>query len=303
MVDMRKAINETTAADGGYFVPEEQAKFFLELVQQTNTAIPLCRSFTMATDTFNIPTVASGNTAYWVAENTSITSSDIQAGTVQLVAKKVAALTTTSTEVLEDSNPEIAQILNEQLGRDVAIKVDQEIYNGGNTGYTDSGIKGFLCKSTYTDINTVDASSGEISVSLILQAKKAIRNDYYAEGGTHMVINPDLAYKLENLTDSNGRPIFSALDTNNPLYSNGALGRVLGLTVIVTPAIPTASNKTDALIITKGVTGYYGMKRAFKFNKFYQIDSDNWKIQTNMRFGFAVAYQKSAAIIYDVKTN
>ena len=302
-LDMQKAINEATTTEGGFFVPDEQAKIFLELVQQNNTAIPLCRSFTMATDVFNIPTVSSGNTAYWVSENTEITTSDLATGQIILTAKKVAAITTVSSEVIEDANPEIAQVVNEQLGKDVAIAVDQEIYNGGTTGYTSSGINGFRDKTTYTDMNTVDASSGEITVSMLLQAKKAIRNDYFAEGGTHLIINPDIVYKLENLTDSNGRPIFSAMDTNNPLYSNGALGTILGLTVISTPAIPTASNKSDALVITKGVSGYYGMKRGFKFYKEYQIETDNFKVQTNMRMAFRMAYQKSACLIYDIKTN
>ena len=303
MVDIQKALNEAQTTAGGYFVPEEQAKFFLELMQQNNTAIPLCRSFTMMTDTFNVPTISSGNTAYWVNENTAITSSDAVMGTVQLVAKKVAALSEVSSELIEDANPEIAQALNEQLAKDVAIAIDQEIYNGGNTGYTTSGIKGFLDRSTYTDINTVNGSSGEITIAKIIEAKKLIKEDYFAEGGTHMIINPVIEYKLMGLVDSNGRPLFSALDTNNPLYSNGVIGKILGLTVVVTPAIPTASNLAPVLILTKGVTGYYGMKRGFQFNKFYQIEKDNYQIQTNMRMGFAVAYQKSAAIIYDVKTN
>lgn len=303
MVNIAKAVNEASTTAGGYFVADEQAKFFLELVQQNNTAIPLCRSLTMKSDIMNVPTLSAGNTAYWVSENTDITSSDITTGVVTLTAKKVAALTTVSTEVIEDSNPEIAQIVNEQLAKDVAIAVDKEIYNGGTTGYTTSGIKGIRDRSTYTDINTVNASSGEITVSMLLQAKKAIKNDNFAEGGTHLIINPDVEYKIMSLVDSNGRPLFSGMDTNNPLYSNGVIGRILGLTVVVTPAVPTSSNVSDAIVLTKGVTGYYGMKREFKFNKDYQITSDNWKIQTNMRFGFVVAYQKSAAIIYDIKTN
>jgi HK97 family phage major capsid protein len=302
MVDLRKAINETTDEEGGYFVPEEQAKFFLELVQQTNTAIPLCRSLRMATNVLNVPTVDAGNTAYWPAELETITSSDITTGQITLTARKVAAITEISTEVMEDSTPEIAGIVNEQLAKDVAIEVDKAIYNGGTAGYV-STIKGFRDRATYTNINTVNASSGEITVSMILQAKKEIKNDYFAEGGTHLVINPDLEYKLMSLVDSNNRPLFSALDTNNPLYSNGVIGRILGLTVVVTPAIPTTTNKTDAVIVTRGVTGYYGQKREFKFHKEYQIVKDSWKIQTNMRFGFVVAYQKSAAIIYDIKTN
>ena len=303
MVDIQKAMNEGTTTAGGYFVPEEQAKFFLELMQQSNTAIPLCRSFTMTTDTFNVPVLSAGNTAYWVNENTSITSSDATTGQIQLVAKKVAALSEVSTELIEDANPQIAQALNEQLAKDIAIAVDQAIYNGNVGTYTASGLCGFRDRSTYSDINTVNCSSGEITVAKILEAKKLIKEDYFAAGGDTMVINPTVEYKIMNLTDSNGRPLFSAADTANPLYSTGMVGRILGLNVIVTPAIPVVANVADILILTKGVTGYYGMKRGFNFNKFYQIEEDNYLIQTNMRMGFRVAYQKSSAIIYDVKCN
>jgi len=303
MVDMQKALNEATTTAGGYFVPEEQAKFFLELMQQTNTAIPLCRSFTMTTDVFNVPTISSGNTAYWVSENTSITSSDVVTGQITLTAKKVAALSEVSTELIEDANPQIAQALNEQLAKDVAIAVDQAIYNGGVGTYTASGLNGFRDRTTYTDINVVNCSSGEITVAKILELKQLIKADYFAQGGDTMIINPLVEYKIMNLVDSNGRPLFSAMDTNNPLYSTGTIGRILGLNVIVTPSVPVVSNVSDIIVVTKGVSGYYGMKRGFQFNKFYQIEKDNYQIQTNMRMAFRVAYQKSMGIIYDVKTN
>jgi HK97 family phage major capsid protein len=257
----------------------------------------------MTTDTFNIPTIASGNTAYWVSENTSITSSDATTGVVQLIAKKVAALSEVSTELIEDANPEIAQALNEQLAKDVGIAVDEAIYNGNVGTYTSSGLYGFRDYTTYSTMNTVNASSGEITVAMILEAKQLIKEDYFALGGDTIVINPIVEYKIMNLVDSNARPLFSAMDTNNPLYSTGVIGRILGLNVVVTPAIPTVSNVADAIILTKGVTGYYGMKRGFNFNKFYQIEKDNYLIQTNMRMGFTVAYPKSACIIYDIKTN
>lgn len=303
MVDIQKAMNEATTTAGGYFVPEEQAKFFLELMQQSNTAIPLCRSFTMTTDTFNVPTISAGNTAYWVSENSEITSSDATTGQIQLVAKKVAAISEVSTELIEDANPQIAQALNEQLAKDVAIAVDQAIYNGNVGTYTDSGLCGFRDRSTYTDINTVNGSSAEITVAKILEIKKLIKDDYFAMGGDTMVINPTIEYKIMNLVDSNGRPLFSALDTQNPLYSTGVVGRILGLNVVVTPAIPVESNVADIIVLTKGVSGYFGMKRGFNFHKEYIIEKDNYKIQTNMRMGFRVAYQKSMGIIYDVKCN
>ncbi len=311
MVDIRKAINEGSDSEGGYFVPDEQAKKFLDLVQQVNTAIPLCDRWEMNSDVLNIPTIASGNTAYWVSELGTITTSDLSTGVVTLTAKKVAAITAVSTEWLEDQNPQTGNKLSEQLARDIAIKIDQEIYNGGLTGYTTSGIKGFRNTTEYTDMNAISSSGNDgdaISVDKILAAKKAIKNDYFVEGGTHIVINPDLEYKLMGLTDSDGRPLFSAADTDNPLYSTGVIGRILGLTVVVTPAIPsnvskgTATTLTDAIVLTSGVTGAYAQRRSVRMYKEYQITTDQYKIQSNMRMAFRVQRQKSACIIQELIT-
>jgi HK97 family phage major capsid protein len=306
MVDIRKALNEGTAAEGGYAVPEEQANKFLDLVQQNNSAIALCDQWTMETDTKNIPTIASGNTAYWPAELGTITSSDLATGQVVLTAVKVAAITEISTELLDDSDPQIGQKVSEQLARDVSIAIDQAIYNGGLTGYTASGLNGFRDTTEYTDINTVastETNGDAISVDKILKAKKEIKNDYFVAGGSHLVINPSLEYKLQGLVDSNGRPLFSALDTQNPLYSTGVIGKILGLIVVVTPAIPSNLTKgsgttlTDAIVLTKGVSGIYAQRRSVRFNKEYQIVKDSYKIQTNMRVAFRVAYQKSVCLI------
>ncbi len=309
MVDIRKALNEGTAGEGGYFVPEEQASKFLDLVQQQNTAIALCDQWTMKSDVLNIPTIASGNTAYWTNELGTITSSDLATGQVVLTAKKVAAITAISTELLEDNDPQIGQKVSEQLARDIAIEVDKAIYNG-NTGSYTSNIAGFRDTSTYTDINTVAAGSDgdAISVDKILAGKKAIKNDYFVQGGTHLVIHPNIEYKLMGLTDSDGRPLFSAMDTNNPLYSTGVIGTVLGLTVVVTPALATDLTKgsgtalSDAIILTKGVSGIYASRRSVEFHKEYQIVTDEFKIQSNIRMAFRVAYQKSVCIIKDLIT-
>ena len=309
MVDIRKALNEGSTSAGGFFVPDEQASKFLDLVQQNNSAIALCDQWTMKTDVLNIPTIASGNTAYWTSELGTITSSDLTTGQVVLTARKVAAITEISTELLQDNDPQIGQKVSEQLARDIGIEVDRAIYNG-NTGSYTTNIAGFRDTTTYTDINTVTsgADGDAVSVDKILSGKKAIKVDNFVQGGTHLVIHPNIEYKLMGLTDSDGRPLFSAMDTNNPLYSNGAIGTVLGLTVIVSPALATDLTKgsgtalSDAIILTKGVSGIYAQRRNVEFHKEYQIVTDTFKIQSNMRIAFRVAYQKSVCIIKDLIT-
>lgn len=309
MVDIRKALAESGSTTGGSWVPVELANRFLDLVQAESVSLPLQDQYTMNSNVLDIPNITAGNTAYFTGENTTITSSDLTTNKVTLTAKKIAAITQLSTELMEDSNPQIGQKVAEQLARDVALKLDEAILNGGTTGYT-TQLNGFRDTSTYTDINTVTASSGgdEISVAKLVNGMKEIRADNFKAGGTHLIIHPALEAKLRNLVDSNNRPLFTQETANNASLANGSLGRVLGLDIVGTTQLPTnlvngaTSTLTDAIIMTAGVSGAFGMRRMPQFNRFYVIEQDNWKVQTNLRAAFRVQYQKSVCILKDLKT-
>lgn len=307
MVDLRKAIQEGDNALGGYFVPDEFAKRFLALVQEKSTAISLCETVQMHSDVMYIPVVSSGNTAYWPGELGTITSSDLGTGRVTLTAKKVAALTKTSTEVLEDSNPSIGQVLTEQLAKDIALEVDKEIYQGTGTNFS-----GLRDTSTYSDINTVAASGADgddMTYAKYIDAQTELQIDNF-DGGTHAIHHPKELGMVRKLQDANSRPLFDEATFGSPLLAEHprAIGTILGMKVIKTTKVPANLSKgsgtslSDIIVLEQGNCAYYGVRRNPRFHKQYIIEDDSWKIQTNLRAAFRAKYQKSICIIKDLTT-
>lgn len=300
-MDLVKALNEATTTAGGYLVPEEFATRLFELVQAQAVTIPDCMQVTMNHDQLHFPTVTTGSTAYFVAENATITAADAAFGRVTLNAQKVAALMQVSTELLEDSNPSVQEAVTQQMARDLALKIDNEILNGTGTNFA-----GYRDTTTYTNINTVTAATNgdAITVDKISDAVSAIQQDFF-EPDT-LYIHPRTLGALRVLKDTNNRYLFDEAMFGSPILAGGAVGTVWGLKVKVAGQLPTtitqgtATTCTDLVVLASGKSGIFGRRRELQFNKFYDITIDAVKLQANMRAGFRVPYEKSICIIQDI---
>ena len=80
MVDIMKALNEATNAEGLYVVPTEFSKRLLELVQAKVVVMSDCDIRQMNSLTQYIPKVTSGSTATWGGELATITASTPKVG-------------------------------------------------------------------------------------------------------------------------------------------------------------------------------------------------------------------------------
>lgn len=94
-----KGQNETTDADGGYLVPQILAREVIFLRDKFGVMRQNARVIGMSSDNLNVPKNSASTTAYWPAENTNITPSQITFTNVQVMAKKLAILTQVSSEL------------------------------------------------------------------------------------------------------------------------------------------------------------------------------------------------------------
>lgn len=310
-VPLTQSMNENTASEGGNFVPVEYARRFYELVQAQATALAICDNIPMRNEVLKIPTVSSASTAYWIDDSTTITASKVGVGQLSLTAKKVGALIGVSSEVWDDSDPAIANMLMQQMAKDVALKLDVEIYEGTSTQFTP--FDGFASRttSTATELNIVigtDASGDALTVDKISDAIGKIQAANF--NPTHMVIHPRMLHKLRTLKDTtNNFPLMNEASYGSPVLQDGAIGTVLGLKVVPSTQLSIARTKgtqgtalSDILILTQGKTGIVGSRRDLKINTQYDIQLDQYMIQMNMRAGFAIPYPKSGAVIIDLLT-
>jgi len=164
---------------GGVLVPEEFSNTLIRLVEQYGIASGIAQNITMSSDTLLVPRRLTGVTGYWIGENTTITTSDPTATMVQLVAKKLAAATRVSNELLQDNAISVADWLAQEFSLEISKRIDEAFFNGTGAGTTYGGIWGLLPKindgthtasivsaaSTHTTVATLDTKDFNSAVA------------------------------------------------------------------------------------------------------------------------------------------
>ena len=142
-----KGQNETTDADGGYLVPQILAREIIFLRDKFGVMRQNARVMGMSSDNLNVPKNSASTTAYWPAENTNITASQVTFTNVQVLAKKLAILTQVSSELNEDSIVDVGSALAEDMAYVMAYNEDLATFLGDGTA-TYGGITGVVTAIT-----------------------------------------------------------------------------------------------------------------------------------------------------------
>lgn len=119
---------------GGHFlIPEEFSRDLIDLREQYGVARRLFSVVNMGSDTWNVPKRSSGLTAYFNAENAAGTESNMTWANIQLVTKKLTAISRMSEELSADSIISIGDTLAGEMSYAFAEKEDQCAFNGDGT--------------------------------------------------------------------------------------------------------------------------------------------------------------------------
>lgn len=310
MADIIKALREATGSAGGYLVPDEFAARVYELIQAKTITLPDLETVKMNHETMYLPRVTSGTTAYWVTETTSITESDVQFDRITLTAKKVAAYVKASTEMLEDANVSVANLIVEQMATDLALKIDDEIING--TGGTFTGLRSSssFANAVWADgtIGTSGTGCASISLTPISRAVDEVLKDNHEQPDVSWW-NPTVMGQIRLLTDSSSRPMLNIETWGSPLLRQGAIGVLYGTQAKVSTTLPinvsygTGTGETtcaDALIGKSKMFGVYGDRRGLIWKTDYAITTDEYQYQTTMRCAYSVKYPNAYCMIRGV---
>jgi HK97 family phage major capsid protein len=125
-----KAQSEGTNSAGGFLVPDPLEAAIMDVRAQYGVARRLSRNFPMTSDTLNVPSLTSGATVYYPAENTAITESSAVWGNIALVSAKRACLMKWSNELGADALFSLADVLSDYMGRALGIREDTEWIQG-----------------------------------------------------------------------------------------------------------------------------------------------------------------------------
>jgi len=236
-----RAMGETTNTAGGYLVPTETAATIIDLAERFGVARANCQVIQMTRDNLTVPKYSSGPTAYWVAENGTITASDVSLDAVGLVAKKLATLTRISTELMEDSAVAVGDFVAMQAARRLAEAEDDAWINGDGTS-TYGGIFGVRGQFNANESleGAVTAASGndtfaEYTVADLSKLMGTVAPMAYSMGGPKWFTSQaGRANTLERLGQQGG-------GTTVATIQQGLIAFYSGWPIVITNKLPTTT--------------------------------------------------------------
>lgn len=240
----KKALGEGTGSAGGYLVPEQH----VSEVKDRITAQAVVRRagatvYPMGTDTLNIPRVSGGATAYWVGENTQITSSDQTFAQTQLVARVLAAMVKVSNQLLQDTSGSAEAAIRRDIAKVLALAEDLAFISGDGTSNKPLGI---INTGNVNEV-TLGANGGTPSFDTVYDALYQVElNNGVASA---WIMHPRTKNTLRKIKDSNGQYIYNVSPSLREPDS------LMGIPVYLTTQIPvnlTVGTSTDCSYILCG---------------------------------------------------
>jgi HK97 family phage major capsid protein len=256
-----------TDGSGGYFVPP--AWLMDEYVALARAGRPTANAvrnlpLPSGTDSLNLPKISTGTTtAIQTADNQSVSETDLADTSVSAGVKTIAGQQDVALQALEQSPVAFDQIIFGDLIAALNTNLDVQVLNGANSAGEVKGILGASGTNsvTYTDTTPTVAELWPKIASAI----NSVHTNRYAPP-TVIVMHPTRwAWMLATL-DSSNRPLivpdgqgFNAIGTVNAPTSEGVVGHLQGLPVIVDPSIPTnlgSGTNEDRIIVMRASDSY-----------------------------------------------
>lgn len=276
---------------GGFLVPEEFDNELITLREQYGVFRRNASIKPMTSDTKIIPKRKSTLTAYFVGEAAQITESQQTFDSVQLVAKKIAVLTTISSELSEDAVVNLGDDVASEIAYAFALKEDGCGFLGDGTS-TYGGIVGLdaaLTDATYQVSDGGASNYAGVSLAEITDGIKLLPQWATQRNGVKIYCSKHAFHAVfERLTYLAGGATFAD-------YAAGAQPKFMGYPVEFTQVIPVSetAGATFAFIGDLSLGCYMGDRRsttiAFSDSALNAFEQDELAVRGTERFDIVCA--------------
>jgi len=168
-----KALDEGINAAGGALIPPEFDRLIVRLIEANGVFRQNAKNRPMRSDLTSRPRRTGGVTTQWLGQGDAITASTPAYDSINLVAKKLAALTVASSEIDEDSALIIADEIASEIGIAFALAEDLAGFLG-DASPTFGGVTGVTRKllgldATIGNIAGIKIAAGNLWSEFIFQ--------------------------------------------------------------------------------------------------------------------------------------
>ncbi len=193
MKEKRDLVVGTDSA-GGYFKATEMQSMIEMLANRMIVGTAGARTISGLVGDVAFPKQTAGGTAYWVAENGSITEAQQTIGQVLMQPKTLGALTEYSRKLLRQSSVDVENFVRGDLVAVLAREVDRAALHGSGSSNQPTGV------AATSGIGSVVGGTNGLAPTWahITQLEREVAVDNADLGALAYITNPKVRYKLKN---------------------------------------------------------------------------------------------------------
>ncbi|MCU7500722.1 MAG: phage major capsid protein [Ignavibacteria bacterium] len=266
---IQQALSEGVAADGGYLVPDEVAGDILHFVNEYGVLRRYGSYFDMSrvkSDSLHIPRLLSDISVSWINEKAVIAQSEPSFEDVNLVLKKVAAISTVTEELLSDSLIVLYDFLMERYGERIAYAEDNQGFAGQGSPFT-----GVLNAAGVNSVTIGGTSLENLDYDDLVDMQSCLSTAKLR--GARWFGHPTIFGEIRKIKDSAGNPILVK-------PNNGPIEELMGYPVEKVDAMPSkGSTGANTPFLAFGNARHIGLagkgEIAFKISDSAVINSES----------------------------
>ncbi len=209
--EVAKALAAGSGAAGGFLVPDNFSSEIIEFLRPISVVRRMgARTVPLANGNLTMPKQTGGASAAYIGENTNIPVTQATFGQVKLSAKKLAALTPISNDLIRFASPAVDDLVRSDLVAAIGQAEDNYFLRSDGTGAGPKGLRYWSPTTNRLTINpTVNLDNVTKDTSrLMLRLLNA--NVRMVSPG--WIMAPRTKMFLEDLRDGNGNKAFPELE-------------------------------------------------------------------------------------------
>lgn len=192
----------------GAFIPVQYATQFFDLLRKRTAVLaagPVLLPVSSA-GSVKVPRVTSSVTIASIPENSVITPADPGLGDITLDPVKFGAMTLVAREAVEDSAPQLRQVVAETLLRDLAVELDRQLVTGSGSGGNLRGLTNVVGVSAGPALG---ANGASLTFAHLADTIAAADNANADPDRLAWIMHSRTWGSVRKLVDSQSRPIVS----------------------------------------------------------------------------------------------
>lgn len=285
----------------GAFIPVLGAATYFDLLR-ARTAVLAAGPVLLPVDGFGsvkVPKVSASVTVAGIPENTAITPDDPGLDEIELDPKKFGAMTLVAREAVEDSKPELRQVVANSLVRDTAVELDAQLVTGDGQGNNLLGLRNVTGLTAGPDTGTDGTSLTFDLLADTIGAADAANTD---PDRLAWIMHSRTFSSVRKLTDTQGRPIVALDPTAGVRPSIFGKPVFVSNSLSVTETVGTSTDCSSILLADMSqVVVAVSRQPELMISEHYAFNADQIAVRVTARYDVGVPQPSGVVLTEGVR--